>query len=309
MAPSFGFHIGSYPSLGMPSAETLLELPDQVESLGYDSFWVGDHVLWHSEIIEPVTTLAAAAARTQRIRLGTGILLVSLRNAVIVARTAAALDYLSGGRLILGVGVGGENPAEFEACGVPLAERGARANEALQVIRLLLTERPASFEGRYYRFRDVLLLPGPVQQPHPPIWVGGRTDAALRRVIAHGSGWMGYFHSPSGLARIVARLRQLAQEAGRPLGPDFTIAQPLYTYVSPDGDTGPLVRYVTRAYGPDFVRHVPRVCLTGTPAECRRRLEAYREAGVNCFLFTPACAPEELAEQARRIAELAALLR
>lgn len=155
-----------------------------------------DHVLWHSPVLDPFTALAAFASRTTRIRLGTGVLLLPLRHPTLVAKAVASLDYFSRGRTILGIGLGGEFHQEYEACGVPLRERGRRANEAIRAIKALWTESPATFTGTFYHFERVVMEPRPLQHPHPPIWVGGRSEAALERAGKLGDGWLAYFVTP-----------------------------------------------------------------------------------------------------------------
>src|SRR5438045_9611323 len=136
-----------------------------VERAGFDSVWPGDHISFHNPLYESLTLLASYASITTRIKLGTGVYLLALRAPAIAAKITATLDVLSGGRLIFGVGVGGENPREFEVVGVPHNERGARVTEAIDVVRALWRETPASFHGRFTRFDGVSIDPKPVQQP------------------------------------------------------------------------------------------------------------------------------------------------
>jgi len=167
-----------------------------LEQLGFDSVWSGEHLLYHGPTLDALIVLAAYAARTERLKVGSSVLLLPLRPPALVAKAAATLDVLSGGRLILGVGVGGEYPPEFEAVGIPLAERGARADEALAILKLLWSGDPASFEGRFYRLPEVRLNPPPAQPGGPPIWVGGRSWAARRRAARLGDGWFPYLVDP-----------------------------------------------------------------------------------------------------------------
>src|SRR4029434_5639060 len=162
-----------------PPAEQF-ELVRRVEALGFESVWTGDHVSFHGPIHESLTLLATHVAITSGIKLGTAVYLLALRAPAIAAKATATLDALSGGRLIFGVGVGGENPKEFELCGVPHQERGARVTEGIDVVRTLWRDTPATFNGRFTRVTAVSIDPKPVQQP-PPIWIGGRSDAALTR--------------------------------------------------------------------------------------------------------------------------------
>ena len=137
-----------------PPAEQF-ELVQRLEVVGYDSVWTGDHMSFHNPIHESITLLATYAPITKRIKLGVGVYLLALRSPAVAAKQAATLDVLSGGRLVFGVGVGGENPKEFELCGIPHKERGARVNEAIDAVRTLWRDTPASFHGRFTRFDGV----------------------------------------------------------------------------------------------------------------------------------------------------------
>src|SRR5947207_5506184 len=164
--------VGASLSLKPPAEQ--FELVRRVEALGFDSVWTGDHVSFHGAIHESLTLLATYVPITSRIRLGTAVYLPALRSAAIAAKASATLDALAGGRLIFGVGVGGENPKEFELCGVPHRERGARVTEAIDAVRALWRDTPATFRGRFTSFDAVSIDPKPVQRPAPPIWIGGR---------------------------------------------------------------------------------------------------------------------------------------
>jgi len=174
-----GLRFGVQLSLKPPSEQ--FDLVRRIEALGFDSVWTGDHVSFHNPMYESLTLLASYVPITSRVRLGTAVYLLALRPPAIAAKITSTLDALSGGRLIFGVGVGGENPKEFEVCGVPHGERGARVSEAIDVVRTLWRDTPATFKGRFTQFSGVSLDPKPVQKPGPPIWIGGRSDAALAR--------------------------------------------------------------------------------------------------------------------------------
>ncbi|RMF84279.1 MAG: LLM class flavin-dependent oxidoreductase, partial [Nitrospinota bacterium] len=154
---AFGVNIGS----GGSSGEEILSLAEQAETLGYDSFWTGDHIAFHTPILDSLTLLAMVAARTRRLIVGTAVYLLPLRHPTVAAKITASLDYLSGGRFIFGVGVGGENPKEFEACGVPVRERGRRTDEGIEIVKKLWTESHVTYQGKYFQFSDVTLEPKP----------------------------------------------------------------------------------------------------------------------------------------------------
>jgi probable F420-dependent oxidoreductase len=193
-----------------------------VEGLGYNSIMTSDHVVitpdvattYPAPFYEPISTLGWLAGVTEKLEIGTTVLIVPYRNPLETARSLANIDQLSGGRLILGVGIGWAQE-EFAALKVPYRERGAITNEYLASIKQLWTEEIASYEGKYVSYRDVDTAPRPTRKPHPPIWVGGASDAALRRTIRFGDAWHPIRFQEAWLRdEGVPRLRQLADEEG-----------------------------------------------------------------------------------------------
>ncbi|MFQ5875080.1 MAG: TIGR03619 family F420-dependent LLM class oxidoreductase, partial [Dehalococcoidia bacterium] len=158
----------------------LVDYAQKVEELGFDSLWVTENITSNAPALECFTALSFMAAHTSRLIIGTSVLLLPLRNPILVAQTVNSLDVLSGGRVVLGVGVGDVN-SDHEAYGGKIKERGGRCDEALEVIKKLWTESSVDYYGKFYQLNDYSLLPRPKQQPHPPIWVGGHAEAVLRR--------------------------------------------------------------------------------------------------------------------------------
>src|SRR5690242_14298782 len=152
----------------------VLRLARAAEAAGFDSLWAGDHVSFYVPILESLTLLSFVAGATERVKIGSSVYLLPLRHPTTTAKVASTLDVLSGGRLVLGVGVGGEFPPEFTASGVPVEERGTRTDEAIAILRRLWTEDGVVHEGRHFRFGPVALDPKPLQPAGPPIVVGGR---------------------------------------------------------------------------------------------------------------------------------------
>ncbi len=276
------------------------------EEVGFDAIWAGDHVAFENPILDPFAALATFAATTERILLGTAIVLVPLRPAAAIAKQAASLDYLAGGRLLLGVGPGGDGPKDFEAVGVPIGERGARTDEAIGVLRTLLRPGPQAFAGRFARFDDVELAPASPQPGGPPILVGGRAEAALVRAGRLGDGWLGYLASPERFARDWATVRAAALAAGR----DADAISPglvLPLHVEEDGERARrhVQEHLSRRYGRPFEpHHAERYAVAGSPDECRARLAAYVEAGVRRFVFNPACSARAYPAAVEAIARL-----
>lgn len=205
------------------SPEAILAVARRAEELGFDSVWLGDHVAVpvsdttsaRDRFYEILTVLGYLAGVTARVRLGTGVVIVPYRHPILAASALATADCLSGGRLVFGASAGWL-PEEFAALGVPFRQRGARTDEYLQVIRYLWTsERPHSFHGRFVDFDDIKFMPPPLQRPHPPIWIGGNSRAAMRRAVLEGEAWFPLELSLDRLARRADDLARLAAEAGR----------------------------------------------------------------------------------------------
>lgn len=213
-------------------AGAVLDLARGIEDLGYDEMDLFEHVTVGlptptrtesgqaaPELLEPMVTLAAMAAVTRRIGLGTGVLVLPQRQPALVAKQVATLDLLSGGRVRLGVGVGWQR-SEYESLGVPFAERGRRMDESIELLRRYWTESSVTFKGRYYRAEAMAMDPKPVQPGGPPIWLGGDSEASLRRVGRVGDGWLAMADSDEIVATAqekIAVIRAAAEEAGRDL--------------------------------------------------------------------------------------------
>ncbi len=229
--------IGCHLPTNLPAEATregLVTFAREAEKRDITSLWVSDHVVIPREsadypaggsfpippdvpYLEPVTALGAAAVCTSKARLGCSVFILGHRHPVVMAKMLASLDALSGGRLICGVGVGWWKH-EMEILGAPFHARGRQADEILRVFKELWSaERPA-FDGEFFRFRDIGFAPKPVQKPHPPIWVGGASPGAYRRVVALGDGWHAMSRTPAQFRDQLAQVRQAAEKAGRDIG-------------------------------------------------------------------------------------------
>ena len=269
-----------------------LDFLPRVEELGFDSVWTGEHILFYGPTLDATVTLGAFAARTSRIKLGTAILLLPLRNPTVVAKAVSTIDVISGGRVLLGIGVGGEFPKEFEATGVPVNERGARANEAIRVIKQLWTESNTSFHGRWTNFDDVTMHPKPPQPGGPPVIVSGRSEAAQRRAARLGDGYMPYLFTPERFAQAKQRITEEAERGGRDLSGFHWV---LYQFTSvaerPEEARERAVARLSRQYNQDFSAIADRYCALGTVEQAAERLRAFAEAGVEHFILTPIVPP------------------
>jgi alkanesulfonate monooxygenase SsuD/methylene tetrahydromethanopterin reductase-like flavin-dependent oxidoreductase (luciferase family) len=268
---------GSGPLVGgAPEPEHYRRIAETAEAAGFDSLWAGDHVAFHEPLLDITIALATFAAVTERIRLGAGVLLLPLRAPALVAREFGSLDYVSGGRVILGVGTGGEHAADFEAVGVPVRERGRRTDESMRALRGLFARE----------------APAPVQPNGPPLWVGGRSDAAIRRAKHLGDGWMPIWVSPERYAEGLAKL-----------GREHTAAVVLPALVGGTVEEARL--YLSRRYATEFSTHaIERYCVVGSPEECAERSAEYVAAGAEHVVFHPAVEPHRLQEQVELLAEV-----
>jgi probable F420-dependent oxidoreductase len=200
-----------------PDFNLIVELAEAAEAAGFDSVWVGDSVLARPRL-EAFTTLAAVATRTQRVKLGTAVLLSALRHPVVLANEAANLDLLSNGRLILGLGIATKGPAveaEFKACGVNFSRRIGIFEEGVTLMRQLWTKPSVTFNGRHFQLQDVSLGLRSKQSGGIPLWLAGSVENALRRVVRFGDGWFPNPASPQIFTEQWQQLKTFAQEAGQ----------------------------------------------------------------------------------------------
>jgi probable F420-dependent oxidoreductase len=267
------------------------------EKLPIASVWQGGHVLPPTATGETITRLALMTAWTERVRVGTAVLVLPLYHPVIAAKQIADLDAHSGGRLSVGVGAGGESAKEFEAVGVPLAERGGRTDEAIEVMRRLWSGAPISYHGRYFALDDVELRPvvppdrerSGMQQGGPPVIVCGRKAPAMRRAARLGDGWMPYLVSPNAYARSVEVISTEATAARRSLE-RFEWMLYLYCSIRRDGDRAreEVAQFLGSAYGEKSQEMLDRIAPSGTPDQVAARLQAYVDAGARHIVIAPA---------------------
>lgn len=266
-----------------------IALAATLEERAVDSLWAGGHVASRNPSAEAMMNLARLSAVTERPRLGTAILLLPLYPPAIIAKQVADLDRATGGRIVLGVGIGGEYPQEFRACHVPVTERGRRTDEAIPLLRQLWTAEVTSHNGRFYPMREVMVHPAPAQPGGPPIVVAGRKEAAMRRAALLGDGWMPYLYSPRRYAASAETIRATAAEAGRDLA-GFEWCAFVFVNVDSDGLRAreEAARTLQGNYAQDFQAMIDKVAAVGTPAEVTRTLQAFVSAGVRHFVLVPA---------------------
>lgn len=275
-----------------------------VEEFGYDSFWTGEHIVYHRPILEAVTVLTRAAALTSRIKVGPATLLMPLRHPTMLAKQFASLDVLSEGRVLLTVGVGGDYPREFAACGVPMNERGQRTQEAIEILKKYWAGGRFDYNGKIFKLEDVDMLPMPVTPGGPPIWVSGRQEAPMRRAATIGDGWHPYMYTAERCRQSFGQVKDFAEEAGRELPKDYTFACFIYVSLYDDEQEARErgVKELSYRYDQDFSELVDKYCAYGSAQKVTDYIANYIDAGVNYFILAPIMPPDRRRQHLEKLA-------
>jgi len=276
----------------MPDAKGLIDYGVRMEQLGFESLWVWDHVLLgvdpYFPILDSLSVLTAVAARTERIRLGTGILVLPARNPVVLAKQLSSIDQISNGRLTLGM-ASGWYKREFDAIGVPFNKRGNIMDENLEIMTRLWQEDMVTGKYPPYELAQAVMSPKPVQKPRPPILIGGYVDRVLKRAGVVGDGWLTYYYTAEGFAKSWAKVRNFAEEAGK--NPDTlrSINQlPIYIGKSREDVKAPMYEWLTTEW--DFAGWSDSTtdsAVMGTVDDCIEQLQAHLDAGVQQITLVP----------------------
>jgi alkanesulfonate monooxygenase len=275
-----------------PDIDALYAYAQRAEALGFESLWAWDHVILGVEpsfpILDAVGTLTAIAARTSRIKLGTGVLVLPLRNPTVAAKALGTLDVISKGRLILGVAAGWY-AREFDAVGVPFKRRGRLFERNLDILARLWTEDRVTLQVDEHNLREAVMRPRPFQKPRPPILIGGYVDAVLRRVATTGDGWLTYFYTPESYRRSWDKIVRFAREAGRdPKTLSGTNQLAIYVGASRAATEAPMRRWLetewdVAAWSESTIEHAIR----GSADECVEQLRPHIESGVDRLVLIP----------------------
>lgn len=291
--PVFGLALRNFVGPGeTPDVEGILRYAERAEALGFESLWAWDHVLLGVKpafpILESLSILTAIAMRTSRVKLGTGVLVLPLRNPVLLAKVLASLDRISKGRLILGA-ASGWYAREFNALGVPFKRRGRIFERNLEILLRLWTEDSVTVQADELDLREAVLVPKPFQKPRPQVLIGGYVETVLRRAARMGDGWITYFYTAEGFAKSWQKILAFAREYGR--DPDsLTATNQLAIYVGPPKAKAdpPLRQWLSTewdvaSWSDSTIEHAIR----GTPEECAAQLRPHLEAGVDRIIFIP----------------------
>jgi len=276
--------------------ETFLRYIDTVEEQGWDSVWFSDRIVGPAWRMDPIAGMAIIAGRTEKLKFGTGVLLMSMRNPVITAREIATLEVLAPKRVVVGVGVGQESNLEYDATGVRKKDRGKRLDEAIRIMRRLWSEERVTYESEFMKLSDTGVNPRPERQ-NIPIWIGSRAEPGLRRTGYLGDGWLPTQATPEDIAHGIERIKHYAAEAGREIADDHYGLQ-ISTYVV---ESGPIPDHIREKYLLQRRADKPpeAINLLGTPGQVMARLREYIDAGASKFVFNPACGPDEMFDQLR----------
>lgn len=280
----------AYPE--MPDPKALIEYGEKVEALGYDSFWVWDHILLGVEpnfpIMDSLTTLTTIAARTKRIRLGTGILVLPLRNPVALAKQLATMDQFSNGRMIMGM-ASGWYKREFDALGVPFDKRGKLMDQSLEIINRLWTEPKVDGDYIGYKISAAVMYPKPIQKPRMPLLIGGYADRVLQRAGAVGDGWLTYFYEPHNFTKSWNKVCAAAKEAGKDPNKLLNASQlPIMVGPSKDAVRAEMLDWLNKEW--DFPANSDcsrESAIMGSVDECVAQLKEHLAVGVQKIIFVP----------------------
>ena len=288
--------------------EALVKLAEAADDLGFNSIWGHGHIVWSSVhvknhlqagrleaieksakpvIFELLTTLSFLAGLTKRVQLGTSILILPFRNPIILARQAAVLDVLSGGRLILGVGLGALKN-EFETLNIPWEKRGKIADEYIKAIRAMWMQPIASFNGEFISFSQLEVYPKPFQKPCPPIWIGGRSSYALRRTAMLGDGWLAALYSPEEIKKRINELEEYTKVFRRSLS-EIEVSSENYLSITKKSEEARKISALTLKTRFNSIERGEEISLIGSPDDVMRKLEEYIRVGIKTFQFRIIC--------------------
>ena len=269
------------------------------EAGGVDSIWQSDSLVSKMPFLECMSVMAALAGATKRLKFGMGVLALGLRDPFLVARQCATIDYLSKGRLLPAFGIGALAMPDWSTLGIPNKDQGSRMDEAIEIMARLWRGEAVDFEGRHFQYKDATIAPLPAQQPLP-LWLGGASQAAIRRTGRFGTGWLAGFESPEEIGPIVAAINQCAQESGRTIDPEHFGAGFFFHISHGIGESGePLRERLRRRFNG---RNLDHIVVQGDAARVIARIAEYRAAGITKFVLRPLGADDdEICAQTRRM--------
>jgi probable F420-dependent oxidoreductase len=273
---------------------------DMCEAGGVDSIWQTDRIVSRQPFLESMATMAALAGRTRRMRFGMNVVSVAFRDPVLLAKQCSTIDVLSEGRLLPAFGIGSPLAPEWEALGMDTKTRGRRTDECLEIIRRLWQEESVDFNGAFYKLKGATIAPKPAQSDLP-MWIGGSTDAAIRRTARIGTGWQAGGDPPAEAGRVVAAIKAAATKAGRLIDEDHYGAGFAFHFGSRDA---PVVGRAMDTYAKRTGRDATQTFAVGNAETILARVAKYVDAGVSKFILRPlGCDDEAILAQTRLLIE------
>lgn len=295
MSIAVGLGLAEFPFAG---AEGYWRWVALCEKGGVDSLWQTDRIVSRHPVLECMTALAALAGATKRLKFGMNVASVALRDPVLLAKQCATVDALSGGRMLPAFGIGTARAPDWAATGRPTRGRGKRTDEGLEIISRLWTGDPVDFEGEFFRCAGAQIAPKPVQKTLP-MWIGGSSEAAIRRTARFGTGWQGAFETPDETARVIEAIGRAAAAAGRRIPDDHFGAAFAFRFGAWSDEP---VERAARAVRERLGRDPSRAIVCGGAGDIVRRIEAYAAAGVSKFILRPIGAgDDDVIAQTRRL--------
>lgn len=302
-APQFGVIYSRLHEVIAPA-----KFAQRIEQLGFDSVWATEGLVNQLAALDPIVVMAELAHGSERLRVGSCVILSPLRSPAVLAKEIASLDFLSKGRIVLGLAVGGSslsNPADYTASGVDPKGRGERCNEGIEVMRKLWTGERVSHHGRFYQFDDIYMYPKPVQTPHPPIWVGGNADGAVKRAAKWGDGFVPIGEGAGEYKKAWDSLCALAREAGRDCAKIIPAVHLFYCMADNRPTARALVeRTLTLRYGIEVKVEDDQRYLLGNADDCAAVIDQYLAAGVQQFVINTVRPLDEVCPDIEKFAQL-----
>jgi probable F420-dependent oxidoreductase len=271
---------------------------DMCEAGGVDSIWQTDRLVSKQPILECMAVMAALAGRTRRLRFGMNVVSLALRDPVLLAKQCATIDVLSEGRLLPAFGIGSPLGPEWTALDIDTKTRGRRTDESLEIIARLWREDSVDFEGRHYRLKGASISPKPVQ-PDLPMWIGGSSDAAIRRTAKYGTGWQGGGETMEDAIRVIAAIKKALPEAGRTIDEDHYGASFPFYFGAPDATVAKAMDAYAKRTGRDPYKQFA----VGDANTILERVGQYVAGGVHKFILRPVGSGEQVIAQTKQLIE------
>jgi probable F420-dependent oxidoreductase len=302
MKVRIGLSLGAWPFEELDSKH-LFNFIDTCDDLGIDSLWFSERIINDANnkiTLDPIITLAALAGKSRIMKFGTNALNLPARHPIVLAKELATLDFLSRGRLLLVVGLGSNESRDYLAAGGSRAERGSRTDECIEIMKALWAQNNVSFKGRYYSFDDVTIVPKPIQTPTPPVWIGGRSAAAIKRTARLGDGWLPAGITPQECGFGIEEIQKIASSDYNRSIPEDHFGVALSCYVSENGEE------IDKSILANIrLRHdtsQESYTAIGTPEEIIRTIISYQKVGVSKFVLQPLARPGDWLRQVELIA-------